>query len=105
MAKMIALALLVAAPLSAVPAVAAPANIGTISTLEAVASVNPNDGGTAIELAQAYLRADRPGEAMNHYRRALALDNVMLETRFGDAIWSHTVARQALKTVTALSAR
>jgi len=104
MAKMIALALLVAAPLSAVPAVAAPAN-PSVSTLEAVTLVNPNDGGTAIELAQAYLRADRPGEAMNHYRRALALDNVMLETRFGDAIWSHTVARQALKTVTAVSAR
>ncbi|MDF0486596.1 hypothetical protein PX554_00510 [Sphingomonas sp. H39-1-10] len=104
MAKMIALALLVAAPLSA-PAVAAPAGSGSVSTLEAVTLVNPNDGGTAIELAQAYLRADRPGEAMTAYRRALTLDNVMLETRFGDAVWSHTVARQALKHETALSAR
>ena len=104
MAKLIALALLVAAPLSA-PAVAAPVPAGSVATLEAVTRVNPADGGAAIELAQAYLRADRPGEAATTYRRALALDNVMLETPSGDSVWSHQVARKALSTATVLSSR
>ena len=104
MFKKIALALLVAAPLSA-PAVAAPAVSDSVTTQEAVARLHPNDCGSAIELAQAYLRADRPGEAANTYRRALTLDNVMLETPTGDSIWSHQVARQALPHATALSSR
>jgi len=104
MVKLIALALLVAAPLSA-PAVAAPVPTSSVATLEADTRINPADGGAAIELAQAYLRAERPGEAANAYRRALTLNNVMLETPTGDSVWSHQVAKHALSNATMLSSR
>jgi hypothetical protein len=104
MKKMIALSLLVVTPLSAAPAVASPADTN-IQSSENAATISPRDGGAQIELAQAYLRADRPGEAANAYRRALTLDNVMLETPTGDSIWSHQVAKHALSQSTTLTAR
>jgi cytochrome c-type biogenesis protein CcmH/NrfG len=116
MIKGIALCLLVAAPLS-VPAVAAPIDgqgqqariaarqVQELRGLEAVVRHSPRDGGAFIELASAYVRASRPADATIAYRRALALDNVMLETRSGDAIWSHEVARRALANDQLLTAR
>ncbi len=116
MNRMIALGLLVLAPLSA-PAVASPLdsqsaasravdeNAKALKALETVVRFSPGDGGACIELANAYLRAGRVADAASAYHRALALDNVMLETRTGDAIWSHQVARQALAGEMQLTAR
>jgi cytochrome c-type biogenesis protein CcmH/NrfG len=96
MFKKIAICLLVAAPLSA-PAVAAPDNASQqVRSLEAATRLAPRDGGSFIELAQAYSRANRPADARDAYRQALALDNVMLETRTGDSVWSHQIAKSAL---------
>jgi len=112
----IALCLLVAAPLS-VPAVAAPngdqptsARIAArqaqeLKTLEAVAHRSATDGGAYIELAGAYMRAGRPADATIAYRRALVLDNAMLETPSGDAVWSHAIAQRALGRDVQLTAR
>ena len=61
------------------------------------------DSGDYIELAQAYLRAGRTGDAAIAYRAALARDNVMMVTRNGDSIWSHEVARLALARVPQLA--
>jgi len=92
----IALCLLVAAPLSA-PAVAAPGDPSQqVRSLEAAIRLTPRDGGNYIELAQAYVRANRPADARAAYRQALALDNAMMETPTGDSIWSHDVAKSAL---------
>lgn len=110
MIRMVITSLLVAAPL-AVPAAASPKdtaiaqNAAEVRSLETYTSVAPNDGGAFIELAQAYMRNDRPAEAAVAYRRALTLDNVMLTTPTGDSIWSHNVARLALARVTQFSAR
>ena len=67
-----------------------------ISWFEAGARINSADGGALTELAGAYWRAGRLTDAVAAYRRVLMLDNVMLETRVGDAVWSHGNARQAL---------
>lgn len=69
--------------------------------LETAARVSPSDGGAQAELASAYYRAGRGSDAAVAYRRVLALDNVMLETRTGNAIWSHQVARTMLQKTTA----
>jgi cytochrome c-type biogenesis protein CcmH/NrfG len=74
-----------------------------IASLTQLVSVSPRDGGVYAELAGAYVRAGRLTDAMTAYRRVLALDNVMLETRTGDAVWSHEVARKALATTEALT--
>lgn len=106
MMKMMALTLL-AASLSA-PAIAGITETrqsAAIRSLESVARLAPGDGGAMIELASAYRLAGRGADADNAYRQALALDNVMLETKTGDAIWSHQVARRALAQTVALSAR
>ncbi len=106
MTKMIALSLLVLAPLSA-PAVANPSaatpsaraaaqNADAISALETRVRLNPDDGGRHIELAAAYLRSGRTAEALTAFRRARALENEMLETPTGDAIWSHQIADSVL---------
>lgn len=111
----IALCLLVAAPLS-MPAAAAPSandaatrlamrQADDVRALETVVRQSPRDGGAYIELAGAYVRAGRAADALIAYRRAMALDNVMLETRTGDAIWSHDVARMALAHDVVLTAR
>ena len=97
------LGLLVAATL-ATPALAAPAR-DAVRSLEAVSQVSPRDGGVAIELAAAYQRAGRTADANTAFRRALTLDNAMLETPTGDAVWSHQVARQALARDVALTSR
>jgi DNA-binding SARP family transcriptional activator len=65
--------------------------------------VSPHDGGAYAELAAAYVRAGRMSDAIAAYRHVLALDNVMLETPRGDAIWSHEVARKALANTTTLT--
>lgn len=72
------------------------ASLIRISSLESMTKVAPSDGGAYAELASAYWRAGRTADAVVAYRRVLALDNVMLETRSGDAFWSHAVARQML---------
>lgn len=105
MFRRIAFCLLVAAPLSA-PAVAAPGDPSQqVRSLEAATRLTPRDGGNFIELAQAYNRANRPADAREAYRHALALDNMMLETPTGDAIWSHEVAKSALGNEVKLTAR
>ncbi len=77
-----------------------------IAALEVGARVASADGGAYAELAAAYWRAGRTGDAAAAYRRVLALDNVMLETRTGDAVWSHAVARVMLaRTVQTSDAR
>ncbi len=116
MIKTVLLSLLVAAPLAATPAAAASndgQNTAIVTTradsdvrsAEALTRVAPKDGGAYIELAQAYLRADRPVDAAAAYRRALTLDNEMMETKTGDAIWSRNVARAALVRFPQMSAR
>ncbi len=67
-----------------------------IASLESLTRVAPSDGGAYAELASAYWRAGRTADAVMAYRRVLALDNVMLETRRGDSVWSHAAARQML---------
>jgi DNA-binding SARP family transcriptional activator len=115
MIKTVILSLLVAAPLAAVPAAAA-SNDGQTTALvtardsdvrsaEALTRIAPKDGGAYIELAQAYLRADRTADAAAAYRRALTLDNEMMETKTGDAIWSRNVARAALVRFPQMSSR
>jgi Flp pilus assembly protein TadD len=96
------LAATLATPLAAAPS---PDYAAAVRSQEAAARLQPNDGGTAIELAAAYLRAGRVADAHNSYRRALTLDNQMLETPTGDAIWSHQVARRALGSDVNLSLR
>ena len=116
MLKKIALGLLVAAPLSA-PAAANPVagqsaamtaqadNAVMLKGLETAARMSPSDGGAAIELANAYMRAGRTVDAMAHYRRALQLDDVMMQTRLGDDIWAHEIARKALAADVRMTAR
>ena len=107
MTRTIALSLLVAAAVSA-PAAAAPSDTDralAVQASEARASVNPRDGGAQIELAQAYVRAHRSADAARAYRQALKLDNEMMETRTGDSIWSHQVAKLALARTTTVAGR
>jgi hypothetical protein len=109
MIRTVIISLLVAAPL-AVPAAAAPKdaaaqNAAEVRSLETYTSVAPRDGGAFIELAQAYMRDNRPEQAAVAYRKALTLDDVMLVTPSGDSIWSHKVARLALVRVTQFSSK
>ncbi|MGK3796912.1 hypothetical protein, partial [Enterococcus faecium] len=76
-----------------------------LRALETEARMSPDDGGTAIELASAYMRVGRYADAAAAYRHALAADNQMMETSTGDAIWSHDVARQMLAHDVLLTAR
>lgn len=98
---------MLAAGLLPVSALAASSNDSAVAirSLETVARMSPGDGGAAVELAAAYQRAGRAADANTAFRRALTLDNMMLETPTGDAVWSHQVARQALARDTALTAR
>jgi hypothetical protein len=104
MIRTLALGVVAVASLSSV-AVAAPRSTDPVRSVEASAQVDPRDGGAQIELANAYVRAGRSGEAATAYRRALTLDNVMLETRTGDSVWSHQVARHMLASGPVLAAR
>jgi cytochrome c-type biogenesis protein CcmH/NrfG len=110
MIRTVIFSLLVAAPL-AVPAAAAPKdtavarNAVDVRSLETFTSVAPRDGGAFIELAQAYMRDNRPAEAATAYRRALNLDNVMMQSPTGDSIWSHQVARRSLSRVAEFTSR
>ena len=72
---------------------------------QAVSTESTADGGAAIEVAGTFLRQGRTADAMTAYRHALALDNVMMVDRFGDSIWSHQIARQALAHEVTLTAR
>jgi len=96
----------------ALPAIAAPAGgqatakmAADIRISESRTRVTPADSGDYIELAQAYLRAGRTGDAVFAYRSALARDNVMMLTKNGDSIWSHEVARDALAILPQLASR
>ncbi|MDO7842376.1 tetratricopeptide repeat protein [Sphingomonas immobilis] len=107
MKKMIALSLLVLAPLS-VPAVASAQDAYAdthVRNLESASQVAPRDGGTMIELAQAYANANRGADALTAYARALKLDNMMLVTKTGDNVWSHQIAKRALAHGPELSSR
>ena len=90
----------IAVMIAASPAFAGPVDnsVDQVASLVKVVAVAPRDGGAYAELANAYMRTGRTQEAMAAYRRVLALDNVMLETSTGNAIWSHEVARRALAT-------
>jgi cytochrome c-type biogenesis protein CcmH/NrfG len=107
MTRSIALCILAAAAVAA-PATAsaqsAPATT-TLASYETRAQLAPRDGGTQIELAQAYLRANRTADAAVAYRRALALDNEMMDTGHGDSIWSHQVASTMLARITTVATR
>ena len=106
MARKFALALSVVAALTASAAVASRQDPAVaVRSLEAAAQLAPHDGGTAIELAAAYQRAGRMADANTTFRRALTLDNAMLETPTGDSVWSYQVARRALSRDVALTAR
>ena len=101
-----AIAILVAAAAVAPAAAAASRDpAADVRSLEAVAKLSPNDGGVAIELAAAYRSAGRAADANTALRRALVLDNAMLETPTGDSVWSHQVARQALSHDIVLTSR
>lgn len=109
----IALGLLVATPLSAPAAAhAQPLSASEIAARQAniawhenAAAVNRYDGGVYVELAQAYQQAGRTIDAMNAYRRVMKLNNVMMETRNGDPVWSHEVAKAMLAHEVSLAAR
>ena len=64
-----------------------------------------SDSGDYVELAQAYLRAGRVGDAVFAYRAALKQDKAMILTKTGDAVWSHEIARNALAVTPQLAAR
>ena len=93
-----------AAAAVATPALAAPAD-NPVRSFEVASQLAPRDGGAVIELAGAYQRVGRTADANTAFRRALTLDNAMLETPTGDAVWSHQVARQALARDAALASR
>lgn len=101
-----AIAILVAAAAVA-PAAAAPARnpAAAVHSLEVELQMSPRDGGVAIELAAAYQRSGRMADANTALRRALTLDNAMLETPTGDAVWSHQVAKRALAGTVTLTSR
>jgi cytochrome c-type biogenesis protein CcmH/NrfG len=88
----------IAVTILASPASATPVDnsVDQVAALVKIVAVAPRDGGAYTELANAYMRSGRTQEAMAAYRRVLALDNVMLETPTGNAIWSHEVAHRAL---------
>lgn len=67
--------------------------------------VAPADSGDYVELAQAYLRAGRVGDAATAYRAALKQDNEMMLTKTGDSVWSHEIARNALALIPQYAAR
>lgn len=96
----------IASAFLATAAVAQPVD-NFVGSLETAARYSPSDGGAQAELASAYIQAGRTSDAAAAYRRVLALDNVMLETRTGEAIWSHAVARYMLQKTaqTTLSSR
>ncbi|MEG3176440.1 hypothetical protein U1872_09380 [Sphingomonas sp. RB3P16] len=101
-----AITILVAAAAVA-PAAATPARdpAAAVRSLETESMISPRDGGVAIELAGAYQRTGRIADANTALRRALTLDNAMLETPTGDAVWSHQVAKRALAGTVTLTSR
>lgn len=95
-----------AAALLATPALAANHDrAAAVQSLETEVRFSPDDSGAVIELAAAYQRAGRSADANTALRRVLTLDNRMLETPTGDAVWSHDVARRALTRDSALASR
>lgn len=89
------------------PAIAGPVDNSAdqVASLMQAVRVTPRDGGAYTELANAYVRAGQTQEAQATYRRVLSLDNVMLETATGDAVWSHEIARKALAQSVTLPSR
>jgi cytochrome c-type biogenesis protein CcmH/NrfG len=106
MTRSIALCILAAAAVAApATAFAQTAPQPALASYETRAQLAPRDGGTQIELAQAYLREHRTADANRAYQRALKLDNEMMETPTGDAIWSHQVATAALAKTSTVATR
>ena len=99
-----AASILIAAPAMA-QSPAAPKPAADIRIVHSRIAPTSADGGDYVELAQAYLRAGRTGDAAVAYRAALARDNVMMVTRHGDSIWSHEIARGALAMMPQLASR
>ncbi|WP_294040717.1 hypothetical protein [Sphingomonas sp.] len=100
-----ALCVTVASPALAADGQAAAKLAADIRVSESRAQATLRDSGDYIELAQAYLRAGRTGDAALAYRAALTRNNEMMLTRNGDSIWSHTVARDALALMPQYAAR
>jgi DNA-binding SARP family transcriptional activator len=92
-----AFALLLAAVSLHGVASAAPVDNSVITTLERTAAWAPTDGAACSDLAIAYLKAGRVADARAAFDRVLTLDNVTLTTISGEDIWSHQLARRALR--------
>ncbi|MBY0521311.1 MAG: tetratricopeptide repeat protein [Sphingomonas sp.] len=107
-------ALLVATPLS-VPAVAHPTTPAaasdvralnyTISYFQAALKRDNRDQEAWLNLGMAYRKLDRTADATTALRHVLALDNIVLQDRNGDDVWSHTLASQALADMQRTAAR
>ena len=112
--KMFVIALLVAAPLP-VMAAANPvdnsmtpssATLGrTVAYFETASQRDPRDQEAWLNLAMAYRSMGRTAEAADAFRRVMALDNVVLQDRLGDDVWSHSLARTALAQTPRFSSR
>lgn len=85
----------------AVPADAAEDRVGTDAKRELQRRINvdPDDQVALAQLAHLYLKAGRPEKARPLYRGLMSLENVALEREGGDPVWSHALARRALKTL------
>ena len=73
-------------------------------TLERNQRVDSSDECTLINLAVAYNRQGRAGDAQALYGRVLQLENVQVDLANGGSMWSHDIARAGLHT-TQLSSR
>ncbi|QDZ07067.1 hypothetical protein FPZ24_05870 [Sphingomonas panacisoli] len=105
---MVKAALFVALVATAMPAFADTPSAKLASDIritESRTAVASGDSGAYIELAQAYLRAGRTGDATLAYRAALTRDNEMMLTKNGDSVWSHQIARDALALIPQYAAR
>lgn len=115
MMKAVYLSLLVAAPLAQASAATPVDNFAASSAAdryqamarayEAAVAKDPADESAWINLAVAYRHIGRGADAVVAYRRVLALENVMLDTADGRALWSHDVARRALMPPVTITAR
>lgn len=63
--------------------------------------VDPDDQVAMAQLARIYLKTDRREKARRLYRGLLSLENVALERKGGEPVWSHVLAARALKTLEA----
>lgn len=64
--------------------------------LETHVRADPADETAWLNLALAYRHTGRTVKAIAAYRRVMTLENALLDTASGNAIWSHDVARRFL---------